>query len=310
MKKILLFISCVFFLGKINAQQETTFAQYHLNHSLINPAAVGKSNFHTVFTNMRFQWTGLPNSPKTGLVSYQAPFKKIGLGVTVFSDRIASLNRFGANLSYAYRLKMGDDYNLSIAMSGNYQRFFLNKDAVLGIEDQNDLLVYDAMEGMGSYDATLGIYFYSHKMYAGFSIPNAIQTRLNTIGTNLSTVSQLTRQYIFITGYKFTPEKSLFSVEPSMLLRKIENQAFQALLTMKIGMMDEKIFSAFTYGTSDIVTVTAGFKVMSEGKIAYSFDYSLGELYRYTRGSHEISFIWEFGKPNMKKAIPSKRFKG
>ena len=310
MKKIILFISCVFFLGKINAQQETTFAQYHLNHSLINPAAVGASNFHTVFTNMRFQWTGLPNSPKTGLISYQGPLNKIGLGVTLFSDRIASLNRFGANIAYAYRMKMSDKYKLSIAMSGNYQRFSLSNDAMLGVEDQDDLVVYDAMEGMSAYDATLGIYFYSHKMYAGFSVPNVIQTRLNTIGTNLSTVSQLTRQYIFTTGYKFKPEKSLFSVEPSMLLRKIENQPFQALLTMKIGMLNEKIFSAFTYGTSDVVTITGGFQIMSEGKVAYSFDYSLGELYRYTRGSHEISFIWEFGKPNMNKAIPSKRFKG
>lgn len=306
MKKIILIVLTIFLLGKTNAQQENVFAQYHLNPFLINPAAAGSKDFHTVFSHLRFQWTGLPNSPKTGLVSYQAPLKNIGLGVTIFSDRVASLNRFGANFAYAYRTRI-KSYRLSIGMSGHYQRFYLDQSALEGVENQDDVVVHDAMDGLNVYDANLGVYFYSPKMYVGFSIPNLVQARLNTIGTNLSTISQLSRQYIFTAGYKYLPPKSLFSVEPSILLRKIETLPFQALLTIKLGMMNDKIFTAFTYGTTDVVTFTAGYQVMTEGKIAYSYDYSLGDIYRYTRGSHEVSFIWEFGKPSFQK--PQKQSK-
>lgn len=308
MKYLLPIILCCLFMGKINAQQETAFSQYHLNHFLINPAAAGANNLHTVFSHIRFQWTGLPNSPKTGLISYEAPFGKIGLGATLFSDRVASLRRFGTNVAYAYRVKI-KDYKLSIGLAGHYQRFFLDQAAPEGIEDIDDQVVYEAMDGLNVYDANLGIYFSNYKMYFGFSVPNIVQARLNTIGSNLSTISQLSRQYIFTAGYKYLPQKSLFSVEPSILIRKIETLPLQALLTVKFGLMDEKVFTAFTYGTTDVVTFTLGYQILHEAKIAYSYDYSLGDIYRYTRGSHEISFVWEFGKPNLRKPAPSKRFK-
>lgn len=308
MKKILFVICCFCFLGKINAQQETAFSQYHFNHFLINPAAAGHSNFHTIFTHLRFQWTGLPNAPKTGLISYQAPLGKIGLGATLFSDRVASLNRFGANFAYAYRSRI-KDYHLSFGISGHYQRFYLNSSAVDGIEDQNDVAVYNAMDGLNVYDANLGVYFYNHKMYVGFSVPNIVQARLSTIGSNLSTIAQLSRQYLFTAGYKYLPAKSLFSVEPSILLRKVETLPFQALLTMKFGIMNDKVFTAFTYGTTDVITMAFGYQIMPEAKVAYSYDYTLGDLYRYTKGSHEISFVWEFGRPSFKEPLPSKRFK-
>lgn len=309
MKKILLIISCYFCLGNIYAQQENAFSQYHLNPFLLNPAAAGSNNLPTIFLHGRFQWTSLPNSPKTGLISFQAPFGKVGLGAMVFSDQVASLKRFGANFAYAYRSTI-DRYTLSIGISGHYQRFFLDNNALEGLENPDDIVVTDAMNGLNVYDANLGVYFSSNRMYVGFSVPNLIQARLNTIGTNISTISQLTRQYIFTAGYRYLPEKAMFSVEPSILVRKVETLPFQALLTMKIGMMQERFFTAFTYGTTDIITMTLGYQILPEGKIAYSYDYSLGEIYRYTGGTHEMSLVWELGKNNTKRAKPTKRFKG
>lgn len=296
-------------MGKSNAQQENAFSQYHLNPFLLNPAAAASNDLHTVFVHGRFQWTGLPNSPKTGLISYQAPLGKIGLGATIFSDRVASLNRFGANFAYAYRSRI-NRYTLSIGLSGHYQRFFLDNSAIFGVENPDDMTLTDAMNGLNVYDANLGVYFSSNKMFVGFSVPNLVQARLNTIGTNISTISQLTRQYILTAGYKYLPEKAMFSVEPSILLRKVETLPFQALLTMKIGMMQDKFFTAFTYGTTDIVTMSLGYQIMPEGKVAYSYDYSLGDIYRYTGGTHEVLFVWEFGKNDVKRAKPTKRFKG
>ena len=90
MKKIILILICFWTLGKVNAQHETAFSQYHMNHFLVNPAAAAHSNFHTIFTHARFQWTGLPNAPKTGMFSYQAPLDRIGLGATQWTMMLPS----------------------------------------------------------------------------------------------------------------------------------------------------------------------------------------------------------------------------
>lgn len=258
---------------------------------------------------MRFQWTGLPNSPKTGLVSFHTKFSNIGLGGMLFSDRVASLDRFGFTFAYAYHSKMGK-YNLSIGLAGQYQRFSLDRSAMHGIEHEDDPVVYEAMDGLNVYDANLGIYLSNENLYVGFSVPNIIQAKLATLGSDTNTLAQLSRQYLLTAGYRYHPKKSPFSVTPSMLLRKTAGAAFQADLTLKIGMLNEKFFTAFTYGTSEVITAIMGYQIMDEGMVAYSFDYSIGELYQFTRGSHEISFLWELGRKNFIKNQGRKRFKG
>lgn len=309
MKKITLILFCALCSFQISAQQEAIFAQYHLNRFLINPAVAGTNYFNSLYTNMRFQWTGLPNSPKTGLVSFHTKFNNIGLGGMLFSDRVASLNRFGFNFAYAYHTKI-DKYNLSIGLSGQYQRFSLDRSAMFGIENADDPVVYEAMDGLNVYDANLGLYFSDEKMYVGFSIPNIIQARLATLGTETNTLAQLSRQFLFMAGYRYHQKKAPFSVTPSFLLRKTAGAAFQADLTLKIGMLNEKFFTAFTYGTSEVITMHLGYQIKEEFMIAYSYDYSIGELYQFTRGSHEISFLWELGRKDFIKKQGRNRFKG
>ena len=179
-----------------------------------------------------------------------------------------------------------------------------------GLENSNDPVVYEAMDGLNVYDANLGIYFSDEKMYVGFSVPNIIQARLATLGTETNTLAQLSRQFLFMAGYRYHQKKSPFSVAPSILLRKIAGTAFQADLTLKIGMLNEKFFTAFTYGTSEVITIHLGYQIKDEYMIAYSYDYSIGELFQYTRGSHEISFLWELGRKDFIKKQGKKRFKG
>ena len=309
MKKFIPIFLCFLFSLQLSGQQEAIFSQYHMNRFLINPAVAGTNYFHSIYTNMRFQWTGLPNAPKTGLVSFHTKFNNIGLGGMLFSDRVASLDRFGFNFAYAYHSKM-EKYNLSIGLAGQYQRFSLDKSAMSGLEHEDDLVVYEAIDGLNVYDANLGLYFSDENMYVGFSIPNIIQAKLATLGTDTNTLAQLSRQYLFTAGYRYHPKKSAFSVTPSILLRKTRASAFQADLTLKLGMLNEKFFTAFTYGTSETVTVLMGYQIMDEGMVAYSYDYSIGDLYQFTRGSHEISFLWELGRQNFIKNQGRKRFKG
>ena len=141
-------------------------------------------------------------------------------------------------------------------------------------------------------------------------VPNMIQSQLATIEYGSSSKTQLARHYLLTAGYKYAPPKAVFSTEPSILIRKLPSAPLQVDFTMKFGVLNDQFITAFTYGTSEIITLTAGYQIMKEGFIAYSFDYALGELYRYTKGSHEVSVIWEFGKRNFryKKPSSSERF--
>src|ERR1035437_2381074 len=73
-KKQIFFIAMmlVFALGqKAEAQQLPLFSQYLFNGFLINPAYAGLDGYSAVNLTAREQWVGIPNSPKTHIVSYQ-----------------------------------------------------------------------------------------------------------------------------------------------------------------------------------------------------------------------------------------------
>ena len=67
MKFLLSTILTVVLLGAISAQDESIYLHYHINPTLINPAAAGFDQGHELFINARgqfagFQGNGSPNS--------------------------------------------------------------------------------------------------------------------------------------------------------------------------------------------------------------------------------------------------------
>src|SRR5436190_13252328 len=93
----LLVFSCGF------AQQLPQYSQYMLNELAINPAVAGRDEHAEVRSNIRHQWVGITDAPRTYILSLQGPIrgKNMGLGINLYNDVVGPTRRSGFAATYA-----------------------------------------------------------------------------------------------------------------------------------------------------------------------------------------------------------------
>jgi type IX secretion system PorP/SprF family membrane protein len=183
----------------VKAQQLPLFSQYLFNGFLINPAYAGIDGLSTVSCVSREQWVGLPNAPTTQMVSYQTRLLpesfvgqnsavrqkimsrftsgRVGLGVTVFNDESGVIMRNGANLTYAYHLPLDQGGLLSMALTGSFSQFAIDKER-LQLASSTDNLIDKNGLNMIIPDMGAGVVYSNKDFYAGLSVDQLFQAYL------------------------------------------------------------------------------------------------------------------------------------
>ena len=96
----------------------------------------------------------------------------------------------------------------------------------------------------------------------------------------------LTAGYLFALGDKW-------AVQPSFFTRY--NKALEDISDFNATILyDKRFLLGLSYRTTDEVAITASVQVDQRLRIAYSYDYSLGSVATYNKGSHEISIQYDF----------------
>lgn len=314
------------------AQQFPLYSQY-LNHPIIiNPAFSGFKNYNPLRFTSRQQWVGIEGAPSTqvlslsgrigradyynrkGMLNKENKFDNTGniirkkgasfsgkdaLGILIYNDHAGAINKSGVQLSYAYHTKVNkirDRFNRSpnISVSGSVTltQFTLNEE-ILTLYDQNDPLIDGNKELIFIPDIVLGTIMYTEDYFLGLSGVNLIQPKIRLNGSN-SNDNKLRRHYFLVAGYKYEAAGDLF-IEPSILVKATEYSPFQIDLTTRF--VTKSVSAGITYRTNKDICVMVGFK---SGKyfLAYSFDYSFGNIIQYSNGSHEITIGYNFGEPD------------
>ena len=141
MKKItilILLISLGFFA---KAQQLPQFTQYMINDYVFNPAIAGIESSYQMKTNIRNQWIGIVDAPRTTVLSAYGKYREsnVGLGGVVFSDQVGPTSRNGMSLSYAYHFSLTEKMKMSLALSGGFAQFKIDKTGTK-VQDEDDPL--------------------------------------------------------------------------------------------------------------------------------------------------------------------------
>jgi hypothetical protein len=55
------------------------------------------------------------------------------------------------------------------------------------------------------------------------------------------------------------------------------------------------IWGGATYRTREEIVFHAGWQIIPQFRVAYSYDYSLGDIGNFNQGSHEMSLQYDFG---------------
>jgi type IX secretion system PorP/SprF family membrane protein len=317
MKKIitlytLCFSLCLFSFIRLQAQDEAIFNHYIFNPSIINPAFAGFEDKIQLFGHLRNQWAGFANAPTTYDVFLNAPItNKVGLGAMILTEKFGVMSRFRAQLAYAYRY-VGNGYKWSAGFSTEFHNIKLDQSLLDGntnqFLDRNDPLLTDRTQGTTYFDATFGVCAAVDKWTFSLSIPNLIQARLGKLdGSPSTTGKNFGKEFLAYASYKFTTDNT-FTVEPSLLLRKVLTVPFEAEANVKLGFFDDKLVTGITIrpGSSGQIGLIVGTK-QPNFQIYYSYASSLSNINSYTRAAHEITIALDFKKPEKLTASDKKK---
>lgn len=297
MKK-LYFVLCIFFSGlTLQAQDQVIFMHYHLSPILVNPAAAGFDDDHQLHLNFRNQWTGFPGAPTTYSVNYHGALgRTLGLGGSILSENIASMNRIRMQLNYAFRFEF-DDIKLAGGFSTEFHTMRLNASAASNtFSDPGDPLLANFMDGQKIFDVSLGFFgSFKEKGYVGLAFPNLVVAKINDIESG-EAQGDLFRYFVFQGGYRFLLEEYNFSLEPSFMMRQVLESPFLYDFNLKAGFLEDRFVTGLSYraGLGGALGILLGTE-FSGLRVYYSFDIAFQPFQQYNSGAHEVTVGFEFG---------------
>jgi type IX secretion system PorP/SprF family membrane protein len=296
--KLKLIIVALLFVGiNANAQQLNFFSQYMIDNYNINPAAAGMYDYMPISLQVRQQWVGFNEAPKTQQISTHMNIKDHhGAGLKLYNDVLGPLNRISAQGTYAYHVEIDRDYHLSFGLSFMMNQHKLNASG-FNIQSQTDQTLNQAGYTSTNFDADFGALFYADEFYIGFSAPQLFQNKYKFTDT-LSALSKQVRHYYISGGYKIEANRD-WKVEPVFLIKAVQNAPLQADISARVHYKD-MFWGGASWRIKDAVSIMAG--MVYEGFVfGYSFDFTTNDIRNYSSGTHEIYLGYR---------IPSKKLPG
>ena len=292
MKKISFLILAFIFSGSLYSQQLPQLTQFMDNNYVLNPAFAGMEDYYQVRTSIRNQWTGISDAPSTTILSiYGQQEENIGLGGVIFNDQFGPTSRTGGAVSYAYHLSLTEKVNLSLALSGGFTQFKIDKNG-WNVANPNDPLTQGDVVVETVPDATFGFNFYSKDWYLGLAVPQLLTSNLNLLDDNLANAltseqsGNLSRHIYVMGAYKFKANSKL-ELEPSFLLKSVAPTPMQFDFATR-AIYDNKIWIGGSYRSTGDIGALLGYSVNDRYIIGYSYDILNSELADYSSGSHEF----------------------
>ncbi len=310
MKKICLLIIILFsFNSIIKAQQDPQYSMYMFNGLYHNPAYAGTKNVLDVTALYRNQWTGqfdggAPQSATLALHS-PMPLKNFSLGLLVGYDHIGYTDTYNLLAMFAYKIPI-KKVQISLGLQGGFYNFSDNKNNSKRLDPTDRILDVGDIVFAPNFGA--GVYVYSKRFYAGFSIPHILQSNILEkyhIAGGDEAFAKLYRHMFLTAGVVIGREDAIVKLKPSILVKYVSG------VSKNIPDFDFNVSALFvdrfwlgaslrTGGdlkgpyVSDIVGM---FEVLITRQLraGYAYDWQTSALNQFSTGSHEFMVGYQFG---------------
>jgi type IX secretion system PorP/SprF family membrane protein len=272
-----------------HAQQLPQYSNYMINDYVMNPAVGGSNSYFEGKSNNRYQWIGITDAPRTYILSVNGPLKNLNMGVggQLFTDIVGPTRRTGFSLSYAYHLKISENVKLGMGLNAGILQFMVDGSKIT-LHDPSDAVISGGVQSVIVPDFGAGIYAYSKdkKWYVGASVPQIMQSKIHFFDYTTSTLSKLATHVYGIGAYKFDVGEN-FKIEPSVCLKYVNPAPFQFDLGVR-GIYKEKIWLGAAFRYLDAVSAMIGYTMQENITFAYSYDFTMTNIQKYSTGTHEL----------------------
>ncbi len=283
----------------VSAQQQVMFTQYMFNGLAINPAYAGSHESLSLTALIREQWVGLDGAPSTQTFAAHTPLKneRVALGFMFLHDKIGITNQNGAYLSYAYRIPMKNG-KLSFGLQAGFNNYKATYSS-LEFDDDFAFSSNDVNKTLPNFGA--GLYYYSDKFYAGFSVPQILKNELDE--DNSDTDSKLIQHYFLTAGIVFDLSNAL-KLKPNVLMKVVEGAPVEWDINANL-LIKEVLWLGLSWRSFDSFDALIQFQLTDQLQVGYAYDFATTtDLRRVNSGSHEIMLNYRFNFSKSKLITP------
>jgi type IX secretion system PorP/SprF family membrane protein len=291
--------------GKVHAQYDAMFTQYTNNEMFINPAYTGSKEALAITALHRQQWIGVEGRPITTTISIHSPIweNKMGLGLSVLTEKIGVTNRTILYASYAYRVKVGKGY-LGFGLNGGIH-IQTDRYTQLATDQIDDPRFSANVRNRVTPNFGFGINYYTDKFFAGISIPRLIDDHV-TIGQDKKVSFSLKAFHYYLTVGRVFNITDGFKLKPSLMMKAVVGAPVEFDITVN-SLIKERLWLGLAYRSGSDMSVILGVQLGPRFLISYSYDYSTTKLNKFTAGSHELVLSALFGYKG-KKIVSTRYF--
>lgn len=298
MKKLflLLIASLSILQAALSQEQSAVFSHYPVAPILVNPAVAGFSENHQILMNIRSQWSGFPESPKTYQLSYNGPIgKTLGVGLGLLSETQGPQTLLRFQLNYGFRYKF-QDVKLGMGFSTEFYTVKLASSVLDNkLQDLDDPILNDAVDGNRLFDASLGFWgSFKDKTHIGLSFQNLILAKIGDIESG-DPEGSFFRFVVFNLGHEIELDQYNFKLIPSLMVRRIKDVPLQADFNLRGSFINDKLIAGVSYraGVGGAVGLLLGTNI-DVFKIYYSYDVAFQDVQQYNNGTHEVTLAFDF----------------
>jgi type IX secretion system PorP/SprF family membrane protein len=296
MKKIILFISFLFYITSVSAQQDPEYTHYMYNMSVVNPAyATGTPSMLNLGGLYRTQWVGAVGAPKTfTFFGHSALSEKVEVGLSLVSDDIGDGAKKENNVfaDFAYVLDLGGKNNLSLglkagfsSMQTNFNGFVLQSgNAATDMAFAEDINVTKPNIGVGAY-------YFRDNLYVGLSVPNLLKSKHIEEKSGVNAFGSENIHTFLTAGYVFEINDRL-KLKPAFMSKFVKGAPVSVDLTANV-LYNEKFELGAAYRIDDSVSALVNINITPSLRVGYSYDYTLTNLGQFNSGTHEIMLLFD-----------------
>ena len=274
------------------------YSQYLQNGLLINPAYAGTRGALSTFLSYRMQWMGIDNAPVFQTVSLNAPMKndKVGLGLMAQFMNYGYTKSQSLYASYAYHIKLRTG-KISFGLKAGFDRSNSDYTGILTTKSGDPVfMTNDKPYFLPNVGA--GVYYFSEKLFAGFSIPAFLSYKKNTSTNSAEAYHSFNKYDLVFSGGGLINISQTLKFKPSVLIDYSLDQT-KKLTQFDINgnfIFDDLIWLGGSWRTSEASRVgILQVQINQQLMFGFSYDYSVGRMNTFSRGSSEFILRYEFG---------------
>lgn len=288
-------IVAILFFGTLYAQQEPNYTLYRYTMNVINPAYAGADGNMSLTSNIRRQWVNIENAPETYSFFYSQPLgEKIGIGLSVVSDKVFVENQTSVNIDFSYKLQMSETTDVFFGVKAGGGTYDVDRNNLANLGGQSDPALSDIDTGFRP-NFGAGIYLKNEDYFLSLSVPSILSSE--RIDESEGRTTQATEEaHVYLSGgYNFKISDDL-EFRPSTLLRYVEGSPWSIDLTAAFRFYDRFEVGA-AYRTDEAISGLLMVNVIDWVDIGYAYEASTrDEISNNSNGTHELLLRINFKK--------------